>query len=163
MEFTVAFLFCQSQNKFHFTVTQKMHNYMLYLNKYYFFLFVLQILTQNLYCQNYVFFLIHTKNNNKDEEKTKMFNIDEQKKNFPPFNIYFFFLRKTFFIRNLNSFSISQILFIQVRKHVMFFFSFFCYTMYINSYAARILLPLTHQPTKYRYTPAYNYERERKE
>lgn len=158
MEFTVAFLFCQSQNKFHFTVTQKMHNYMLYLNKYYFFLFVLQILTQNLYCQNLqvvFFFKIHIKNNNKDEEKTKMFNIDEQKKNISTIQQFFFFLRKTFFIRNLNSFSISQILFIQVGKHVMFFWVF-CYTMYINSYAARILLPLTHQPTKYRYTPAYN-------
>lgn len=30
MEFTVAFLFCQSQNKFHFTVTQKMHNYVIF-------------------------------------------------------------------------------------------------------------------------------------
>lgn len=159
MEFTVTFLFCQSQNKFHFTVTQKMHNYMLYLNKYYFFLFVLQILTQNLYCQNLqvvFFFKIHIKNNNKDQEKTKMFNIDEQKKKHSHHSTSIFFFRKTFLIRNLNSFFISQILFIQVGKHVMFFFIFFCYTMYINSYAARILLPLTHQPTKYRYTPAYN-------
>lgn len=85
-----------------------------------------------------------------------MCNIDEQKKKLPTIQHLFFFLRKTFLIRNLNSFSISQILFIQVGKHVMFFFSFFGYTMYINSYAARILLPLTHQPTKYRYTPAYN-------
>lgn len=54
-----------------------------------------------------------------------MFNIDQQKKNLPTIQHLFFFLRKTFFIRNLNSFSISQILFIQVGKHVMFLFVFF--------------------------------------
>lgn len=131
MEFTVAFLFCQSQNKFHLQLHKKC--IIICYNKYYFFLFVLQILTQNLYCQNlqvFFFFLIHIKNNNKDEEKTKMFNIDQQKKNLPTIQHLFFFLRKTFFIRNLNSFSISQILFIQVGKHVMFFWVFLLHNVY---------------------------------
>lgn len=128
MEFTVAFLFCQSQNKFHFTVTQKMHNYMLYLNKYYFFLFVLQILTHNLYCQNlqvFFFFKFILKIITKMRRKQKCLTQINRKKTLPTIQHLFFFLRKTFFIRNLNSFSISQILFIQVGKHVMFFQFFF--------------------------------------
>lgn len=158
MEFTVAFLFCQSQNKFHLQLHKKC--IIICYNKYYFFLFVLQTLTQNLYCQNlqvfFFFFLIHIKNNNKDEEKTKMFNIDQQKKKpFPPFNIYFFFFGKLFSLETLTASPFLKY-YSYRQENMLCFLGFFCYTMYINSYAARILLPLTHQPTKYRYTPAYN-------
>lgn len=157
MEFTVAFLFCQSQNKFHFTVTQKMHNYMLYLNKYYFFLFVLQILTQNLYCQNLqvvFFFKFILKIITKMRRKQKCLAQINRKKPFPPFNIYFFFFGKLFSLETLTASPFLKY-YLYRQENMLCFFGFFCYTMYINSYAARILLPLTHQPTKYRYTPAF--------
>lgn len=127
MEFTVAFLFCQSQNKFHFTVTQKMHNYMLYLNKYYFFLFVLQILTQNLYCQNLkvvFFFKFILKIITKMRRKQKCLTQINRKKTFPPFNIYFFFFGKLFSLETLTASPFLKY-YLYRQENMLCFFGFF--------------------------------------
>lgn len=163
MEFTVAFLFCQSQNKFHFTVTQKMHNYMLQ-QVLFFPLCFADFNTEHVLPNLQVFFFLKfiLKIITKMRRKQKCLTQINRKKPFPPFNIYFFFFGKLFSLETLTASPFLKY-YLYRQENMLCFFSFFCYTMYINSYAARILLPLTHQPTKYRYTPAYIIKRERKE